>query len=195
MWKISALFSNLSFTKQHNSTLIQVERICGWQINSLCHEIYLWKSWRHCGIGKCWLTAFFPFPTMFWKVLCHRVIWTWDCLVNSQSRSCFSTINMSWFYGCFSLHYTDWLEASMRQQICRLQSKCDSNDGICLSRGRRYCWKGKNAVISGFSFFHNVSFLPHPWSLFRQWLCRKAASCFGRISCEALVKQILGKHR
>ena len=40
-------------------------------------------SRKHSGKRrKCWFTAFSPSPTMFSQSFCHRVVKSWDCVVN-----------------------------------------------------------------------------------------------------------------
>ena len=47
-------------------------------------EISFGKRKKHCGKRrKCWLPAFYPFPTMFSKGFLYRVIKRQDCVVNS----------------------------------------------------------------------------------------------------------------
>ena len=77
-------------------TLYQMtESWTGWtvQLESICRqknkcelniELKFWKGRKHCGKRrKCWLPAFYPFPTLFSKGLCFRVDKSWDCVVKS----------------------------------------------------------------------------------------------------------------
>ena len=49
-------------------------------------KLALGKVEKHCGKRqKCWLPVFSPFPTMFSKGFFHRVVKSWDCVVESQS--------------------------------------------------------------------------------------------------------------
>ena len=47
-------------------------------------EIWFEKARKHCGIRrKCWLPVFSPFPTMFSRVSCFRVVKRRDCVAKS----------------------------------------------------------------------------------------------------------------
>ena len=64
------------FTKQPNFRPVKIERICKQQNKcNLKNEIYFVKGGKHHGKRrKCWLTAFFPSPTMFSKDFLYSVV-------------------------------------------------------------------------------------------------------------------------
>ena len=66
--------------------VVQIQSICRRQNKSYPKiEICFKKGRKPCEKRrKCWLPAFSPFPTMFSKGFCHRVVYSWDCVVKSK---------------------------------------------------------------------------------------------------------------
>ena len=83
--KPSSGTSHYLFTTQQIFRLFQIESICRQQIKcSWKFEICFGKRRKHCGKRrKCWLPAFFPFPTMFSEGFHLRVVKSRDCVVKS----------------------------------------------------------------------------------------------------------------
>ena len=83
---------------------------------------------------KCWLSAFSPFPTVFYKDFFFRGVKNRDYMIPFARRLNFRFVDI--------------------ERICSRRIKCFPND--CLNRllnDRKHCWKKKKCWCSVFSSF------------------------------------------
>ena len=113
------------FPKLQIFRLVQIESICRqqnkWKLNI---EICNGKGRKHCGKWrKCWLPAFSPFPTMFSKAFCLRVVKSWVCVVKrylkpTQTKSQIPRYNGPWTSRQLSIYLK--LNVLTQVSLCRL---------------------------------------------------------------------------
>ena len=142
------------FTKWQNCRPIQIQSICRWQNKwDTKTEIWSGKGRKNCGKRrKCWLPAFSPFPTVFSKGYCLRVIKSRDCVVKSQTPFFQNVANLLWTV-LKGIHISLPNSKIVDFQIetnCRRHFKMHLKRKISAIHGKKHCDKRRNCLSQCF---------------------------------------------